>query len=83
MSEIRTFAFSQRNKSWAYPRIQAEFDRRHGIEPKTCWIANLLEERGLTRGPAWNRQGDEPLHPCPPEHRANLLAVMRDLGAPV
>ena len=83
MSEARASNFSKRGKSWTYKRIEAEFLGRYGRKPKSCWIASLLEPRGLTRGYAWNRHGEEPLHPCPPEHRENLLAVMRSLGAPV
>jgi hypothetical protein len=49
MSGARASNFSKRGKSWTYKRIEAEFLGRCGRKPKSCWIASLLEPRGLTR----------------------------------
>jgi len=42
----------------------------------TCWIADLLEEQGLTRGPAPNRQHPRRVR-CPARMRPWLLEAIR------
>ena len=52
---------------------------------KTCHIAWVKREMGLTRGPAWNRLGQGPKVPPPPQHirqaiRSFIEKVMRTEG---
>jgi hypothetical protein len=38
-----------------YEQIQEEIKRRFHVSVKTCWMVDIKERHGLTRGPAWNR----------------------------
>ncbi|MBS8261539.1 hypothetical protein DYI23_15040 [Roseibium polysiphoniae] len=64
-----------------YREIQEETKARFGFTPKTCWIADIKAENGLTRGSAPNRidQGFRK-HPCPPHRRDELATIMAELG---
>lgn len=49
---------------------------------KTCWIAHVKSDFGLTRGTAPNRH--HPLrrtHVCPPQKRAWIAFALGELGA--
>jgi hypothetical protein len=67
-------------KSPTYEQIQEEVRRRYGATVKTCWIADVKEHHGLTRGPAWNRSEMGKANPCPPRYKPMIEGVMRDLG---
>ena len=45
---------------------------------KTCWIAEIKREFGLTRGPAPNRGKGRGAPPCPPRYRTVLRSVLRE-----
>jgi hypothetical protein len=64
-----------------YAQIQNECKREFGFVPKTCWIADLKAEHGLTRGAAPNRAGAVRMNPCPGSKRSRLFAVMKRLYA--
>ena len=65
-----------------YKEIQSATKLRYGFTPKSCWIAHLKSERGLTRSVAPNRESLETRkHPCPDRRRSELTTVMIDLGA--
>lgn len=64
-----------------YDEIREETKARFGFKPKTCWIADIKAEYGLTRGSAPNRldQGSRK-HPCPPHRRDEIATIMAELG---
>jgi hypothetical protein len=61
-----------------YREIQARVQNEAGFVVKTCWIAHVLSDHGLTRRTAPNRanQGIR-VHPCPPGKRAAIEAALR------
>lgn len=64
-----------------YREIQTQTKQRFGFTPKTCWIAHLKSEHGLTRGVSPNRiHPDERKHPCPDHRRAELTSILVALG---
>lgn len=63
-----------------YKEIQMEFRKRYGKTIKTCWIAEVKANQGLTRGPAPNRIGKERTNPCPKEYWDKIENIIRDLG---
>lgn len=63
-----------------YAEAQIKYKKRHGIVPKTCWIAHVKSLHGKTRGPAHNRMGKDRKHPCPEDKIPLLEAILRKLG---
>lgn len=64
-----------------YREIQAEVKRTSGLVPKTCWIAHVLSDHGLTRRQAWNRVDPSARkHPCPSAKRPAIEQALRRLG---
>lgn len=64
-----------------YKEIQTHTRSNYGFVPKTCWIAHVKADYGLTKRNAPNRQdAGNRLHPCPPSRRSDLEASMRELG---
>jgi len=63
-----------------YREIQAEVKSSSGFVPKTCWIAHILADHGLTGRSAPNRiDQDRRKHPCPAERRPAIEAALRRL----
>ncbi len=60
--------------------IRAYVKERSGFKPSSCQIAHVKELCGLDVRRAWNRQGEERLHPCPSEKRPAIEEAMRQLG---
>lgn len=64
-----------------YAQLQTLIKARAGFVPKTCWLAHVRADHGLTRGAAPNRRDPtRRLQSCPPAKRAAIEAVMRDVG---
>jgi hypothetical protein len=64
-----------------YAETQAYIRYKHGFVLKTCWIAHVLADHGLTRGPAANRIDEKRrVAPCPPQKRATIEQALRALG---
>jgi len=64
-----------------YADIGREVQRIGGFVPKTCWIAHVKSEFGLTARMAPNRLDVKSRkYPCPPEKRPVIVAAMRRLG---
>ena len=64
-----------------YSEIQQWVRTQKGFVPKTCWIAHVLSDLGLTTRTAPNRinpRGRE--YPCPPEKRPAILAALTHFG---
>ena len=60
-----------------YKRLQACVSEDLGVKPssvKTCWIAEVKRELGLTGGRASNAGQGKGAPPCPPRYR---LAIER------
>ena len=53
-----------------YKQIQEYTKRQYGFVPKTCWIADVKNEHGLTTRVAVNRKcTNKREYPCPSEKR--------------
>ena len=52
-----------------YKEIAACVRRRTGRTVKTCWIAEVKREMGLTTRTAWNRGQGAGAPPCPPQYK--------------
>jgi hypothetical protein len=63
-----------------YSEIQAYVRSKHGFVVKTCWIAHVLADHGLTRGLAANRIDEERrVASCPPQKRAAIEQALQAL----
>jgi hypothetical protein len=61
-----------------YKQIQARVRAQTGRTPKTCWIAHVKADEGLTTRSAPNRiSASERRHPCPSNMRQPILDVLR------
>ena len=68
-------------KTPTYAEIAKEVQRIGDFVPKTCWIAHVKSEFGLTGRVAPNRiDAKSRKYPCPPEKRRVIEAAMRRLG---
>lgn len=64
-----------------YREIQSHVRGQYGFRPKTCWIAGVKADHGLTRGQAPNRINEAVREqPCPPAKRAAIEAALRHFG---
>ncbi|TPM39362.1 hypothetical protein FJ951_27020 [Mesorhizobium sp. B2-2-3] len=64
-----------------YRDIQQRVKQQSGFVPKTCWIAHVLADNGLTKRQAVNRADPSSrVHPCPDEKRPAIEAALRGLG---
>ncbi len=63
-----------------YKQIYHWIRLNYGWVPKPCWITHCKELAGIQVGRAWNRQGDERKHPCPPEKREFIFAAFKHFG---
>ena len=52
-----------------YKQIAECVRRRTGRTVKTCWIAEVKRELGLTARSAWNRGLGAGAPPCPPRYK--------------
>ena len=62
-----------------YKQAANLFKKEYGKTIKTCWIADVLRSHGKTKHKAWNRIGNDPIYPCPPEVRSRLEIILREL----
>lgn len=53
---------------------------RRGFVKQTCWIADVKERHGLTRGPPPNRKGAQRAKPCPDSKVAVVEAALEHFG---
>ena len=63
-----------------YKQIQEWVAQKYGVAVKTCWIAEVKNIHGLTRGPAHNREGPERKHPCPIKYWDMIEDALRHFG---
>jgi hypothetical protein len=62
-----------------YRQIQSLVKAKEGFEPKTCWIADVKSEMGLTARRAWNRTSNVRSNPCPPGKRDAIRRAILSL----
>jgi hypothetical protein len=60
-----------------YKQLQGRVRGQVGRVPKTCWIAHVMADEGLTTRTAPNRISDERQNPCPPEMRPAIMDALR------
>ncbi|WP_263365557.1 RNA methyltransferase [Edaphobacter bradus] len=61
-----------------YSEIQDYVRSKDGFTVKTCWIAHIKAEHGLTTRLAPNRfDPSRRHHPCPPDKRSPIESAMR------
>ena len=61
-----------------YREIQQAVRRTNGFVPKTCWIAHVMADHGLTTKAAANRvDEDRREEPCPSEKRPAILSALQ------
>jgi hypothetical protein len=60
-----------------YREIQERVKTQAGFVPKTCWIAHVKSDHGLTGRNALNRfDPNAREHPCPPDKRPAIEAAL-------
>jgi hypothetical protein len=61
-----------------YPKIQRWIKGQYGRTVKTCWIAHVMADNGLTKRIAFNRvDPNKRKTPCPDSKRAMISAALR------
>lgn len=61
-----------------YKEIQKRVKEQNGFVPKTCWIADVKSNYGLTSRIAANRLSSEKrAHPCPPEKQEAIELALK------
>jgi len=64
-----------------YAQIEERVRKTSGFTPKTCWIAHILSEHGLTKRMAPNRADPNArAHPCPAARKAAIEDALRHFG---
>lgn len=63
-----------------YRQIQEDVRDHSGFSPKTCWIADVKESRGLPVRRAPNRRREEREVPCPYDKRQAIEEALHRLG---
>ena len=63
-----------------YQQIQDWVKVKHGVVPKTCWIAHCKELAGLPVRAAPNRKGKQREVPCPRVMREPIMGAFRHFG---
>ena len=64
-----------------YKQIQDRVCSQTGRVPKTCWIAHVMADEGLSTRKAANRiSATERQYPCPPDKRLAIIAALRHFG---
>jgi len=68
------------NETMKYRDIQAMASKQLGLKPKsikTCWIAEVKREKGLTTRRAWNAGMGKGAPPCPPHIKTVLRNIIK------
>lgn len=63
-----------------YKQIQEYVAEKYRVTVKTCWIADVKDTYGLTKGPAPNREGMERKNPCPLKYWHMIEEALRYFG---
>ncbi len=61
-----------------YKAIQNYIKEKYNCSVKTCWIADMKEQFGITTRKAPNRISEtQRVHPCPSEHKQKIEDAFR------
>jgi hypothetical protein len=61
-----------------YKEIQEDVRSNAGFTPKSCWIAHVLSDYGLTKRQAYNRLDSfKRKYPCPDNKRDSIVKALR------
>jgi hypothetical protein len=61
-----------------YKQIAEYVRTKNGFNPKTCWIAHVLSDQGLTKRRAANRIDPKArAYPCPPQKRDAIGSALK------
>ncbi len=61
-----------------YKNIQDEYKKLYKKSIKSCWIADVKRELGLTTRQAYNRISDSSVkYPCPNEYKDNIKHIIQ------
>lgn len=64
-----------------YAKISSHVKAAHHFTPKTCWIAHVKFDHGLTRGVSPNSLSlNARKHPCPPNRRTAIEGALAHFG---
>ena len=64
-----------------YVQLQSHIKSTAGFTVKTCWLADIMSQYGLTRRFALNRiDPSRRVHPCPSSKRATIESALRHFG---
>jgi len=64
-----------------YQQIAERVKSKNGFVPKTCWIAHVKADHGLTKRVAFNRMSaTNRIHPCPADKRAAVENALKHFG---
>ncbi len=65
----------------SYREIQEYVRGKNGFVPKSCWIAHVLSDCGLTKSVAPNRRDGSPRqYPCPDKKRPAIMDALAHFG---
>ncbi|MFW3962343.1 hypothetical protein [Acinetobacter radioresistens] len=61
-----------------YKQIQEYLKDKNGRTFKSCWIADIKSQYGLTKKQAYNRYDpDKRVHPCPEQYKEKVEEALR------
>lgn len=61
-----------------YKQIQEYLKERHGRTYKSCWIAHVKSDYGLTKRQSPNRYDpNKRVHPCPEQYREHIESAFK------
>lgn len=64
-----------------YKQIQEDIKKRHQINVKTCWIADIKRQHGKTTRLASNRLDPQKVkYPCPQDKRTIIEESLKRFG---
>ncbi len=60
-----------------YIQIQNFIKNKYNFSVKTCWIADVKNQFGLTTKVAHNRKSSQRTHPCPENKKKYIAEALR------
>lgn len=63
-----------------YIQIQEWVKQKYGFIPKTCWIADVKQKKGIHVHKAPNRIGMDRVYPCPTEKEKPIVEALKHFG---
>ena len=63
-----------------YNQIINYVRENYGYTVRTCWIADIKAQHGLTVRRSWNRQGNGRQNSCPETKQTSIEGALRHFG---